>query len=288
MKTTKTNRVIYAALTISILVALYSIFQTQKLKKKLRDVESREIKHAKDSIKEKKLFRIDSVLITGDYQSALDSYQQEFGETINDGNLNIKFRIEMAQQFMNLNKEAAMKNSAKDSSAIADSNTFAAANSPSQLRAYDSLAFALEKTKTQLSRIKKRLTNTSYGAYLTFRNPKKHQLHYVGQVKNNKANGHGIAIFDTGSRYEGNWSDNLRQGEGSFYWLDGQYYKGAYDNDLRNGLGTYVWPNGEKYVGQWKNDQRDGKGIFYNKDGKVVTKGIWEKDKLVKEQKDPK
>jgi len=288
MKITKTNIITYSALTIAILVALYSVFQTQKIKKKLRDVEAKEVEHTKNSVIEKTLSQIDSVLITGDYQSALDAYQEQFVGIVNDDNLNVKFRIEVAQQFMNLNNESSIKKPKKDSISIENTNTSKDIISPVELRAYDSLAFVLEKTKTQLGRIKKQLTNKSYGEYLTFSNPKHHQLHYVGQVRNNKANGLGIAIFDTGSRYEGYWSDNLRQGEGSFYWSDGQYYKGEYDKDLRNGIGTYVWPNGEKYVGQWKNDQRDGEGVFYDKAGKVITKGIWKKDKLMNEQKDKK
>ena len=288
MKITKTNIFTYSALTIAILVASYSIFQTQKIKKKLRDVEAKKIEYTKDSLIEKTLFQIDSVLITGDYQSALDAYQEQFVGVVNDDRLNVKFRIEVAQQFMNLNNESSIKNSKKDSISIVDTNTSEnVASFPVGLRAYDSLSFVLEKTKTQLGRIKKQLTNKSYGEYLMFSNPKNHQLHYVGQVRNNKANGLGIAIFDTGSRYEGYWSDNLRQGEGAFYWSDGQYYKGEYDKDLRNGIGTYVWPNGEKYVGQWKNDQRDGEGVFYDKAGKVI-KGIWKKDKLVNKQKDKK
>ena len=138
------------------------------------------------------------------------------------------------------------------------------------------LSFVLEKTKTQLGRIKKQLTNKSYGEYLMFSNPKNHQLHYVGQVRNNKANGLGITIFDTGSRYEGYWSDILRQGEGAFYWSDDQYYK-----DLRNGIGAYVWHN-IYYVRKYPDLKRFSRIPIYTDNPDNIT-GYVLKDEVYKE-----
>jgi len=128
--------------------------------------------------------------------------------------------------------------------------------------------------------MRNKLRNKAIGEYLTFSNTKGSQMHYVGQVKNGKANGFGVALLNTGSRYQGAWRNNQRHGDGSFYWADGQYYIGSYSNDLRNGQGTYYWPNGEKYVGQWKDDKRNGEGVFYGKDGAIITSGIWKNDKL--------
>ena len=137
----------------------------------------------------------------------------------------------------------------------------------------------------QLKSIKQQMITKNFGEYITFKSSKGNRLHYVGQVKNKKANGYGIAILDSGSRYEGDWKDNKRHGEGVFYWIDGQHYEGSYVDDLRSGKGTYYWINGEKYVGQWENDMRNGSGTFYGKDGNILTKGVWENDELMSEDK---
>jgi len=290
MKKKNANILLYSILTLAVFAATYNTIRAKKLKNKLHTLEEERAKASQDSILERSLLQIDSILIKGEYRSALNAYQEQFNAVINDGDEkeSVKFRIEVAQQFMNLHKEIYEDHSLSDSVQEIDTTNAGVAETSIQLRAYDSLSFALEKAKVQLNRIKKQLKKRSYGEYLTFKNPKKHQLHYVGQVNNSKANGFGIALFDTGSRYEGEWKDNLRHGEGSFYWPDGERYEGEYVNDLRNGVGTYFWPNGEKYTGHWKNDQRDGDGVFYGKDGEIVTSGTWKKDKLVEERKNRK
>ena len=54
--------------------------------------------------------------------------------------------------------------------------------------------------------------------------------------------------------------------------------------DCTNGYGTYTYTDGDKYVGEYKDGQRHGQGTFTLADGTVV-KGIFKKDKLVKELK---
>ncbi|MDF4222275.1 hypothetical protein PXC01_11800 [Maribacter sp. M208] len=223
----------------------------------------------------KELVAIDSVLMKGDYNKAIESYNNTL-QNHEELNTVIPLRIALAQKLMeNSSVNVAEKETEKtavDSSAIASVTK-------SEIRSIDSLSFALEKARVQISNMRQQLNNKSFGEYLSFTSKKGTALHYVGQVKNNKANGIGIAVLETGSRYEGEWKDNLREGNGTFYWADGQYYIGSYKNDMRNGEGTYFWPNGEKYKGQWKDDKRNGKGIFHKKEGSVIS-GIWENDKL--------
>ncbi|WP_324027318.1 hypothetical protein QSV08_05550 [Maribacter sp. BPC-D8] len=223
----------------------------------------------------KELVAIDSVLMKGDYNKAIESYNTTL-ENHEELNSVIPLRIALAQKLMQndikSNSEKVNEEISIDSIAIAPVNQ-------SEIRSIDSLNFALEKARVQLSNMRKQLNNKSFGEYLSFSSKKGTALHYVGQVKNNKANGAGIAVLETGSRYEGEWKDNLREGNGTFYWPDGEYYIGSYKDDMRNGEGTYFWPNGEKYKGQWKNDKRNGKGIFHKKEGSVIS-GIWENDKL--------
>ncbi len=289
MKTKKRNIALYTLATLAILFAVYSVFQGQKLRKNLKEAQEKNTLLSNSFASKNKLFKIDSILIKGRYESALNAYQEEFNAVVNDDDKTyVKFRIELAQQFIALTKGARRKDSLADSLDLLERNGKNEMLTSYNIRKYDSLTFALEKAKVQLNRVKKQVQKKSYGEYLTFRNTKKHQLHYIGQVSEGKASGFGIALFDTGSRYEGEWKDNLRHGEGAFYWPDGECYQGEYQNDLRNGYGTYFWPNGEKYVGNWKNDQRDGEGVFYGKDENIITKGVWKKDKLVDEYKDKK
>lgn len=277
----------YSVAAAAIIFAVLTVVQKQKFKKQLDRIQAEKVRFSQDSILKISLFQIDSLLIRGDYNSALSAYEQQFNTVQNDGKEDVTFRIKVAKQLVDIHKSPNLIDQKKDSITALDTITKPTETNLA-IRTYDSLTFVLEKTKVQLERIKKQLKKKSYSEYLTFRNPKKHQLHYIGQVSDKKANGYGIAVFDTGSRYEGEWVNNLRQGEGAFYWPDGEFYKGEYDNDLRNGLGTYYWPNGEKYIGQWKDDQRNGEGIFYDKDGKIITSGIWKKDKLVEEFKNKK
>jgi len=105
---------------------------------------------------------------------------------------------------------------------------------------------------------------------------------YVGEVKDGMAHGDGFGVWHSGSTYDGEWSENLRHGHGEFTWPDGERYAGQYMNDRRTGKGTYYWKNGQRWEGEWLDDMRHGSGTLYDTQGKVRVKGIWEKDKLVK------
>ncbi len=221
-----------------------------------------------------RLLAIDSVLMEGNYTQAIESYTNTLNES-KELNTVIPLRIALAQRLMERESttNANREDLTADSLRVPELST-------KEIRKLDSLNFALEKANIQLANMRNQLKEKSFGQYISFTSTKGTKLHYVGQVKNNKANGTGIALLETGSRYEGQWNDNEREGSGTFYWPDGEYYVGNYEDDMRTGQGTYFWPNGDKYVGEWKNDKRNGKGVFYNKDGKAITSGIWVDDKL--------
>ena len=229
---------------------------------------------------QQELEEIDALLMDGDYRRALNTYEEQYEQgEINDGP-SVEMRVSLIKELLRLqyeNKLAALQNQQEEA---IDSSLIDTQPTLDELMYTDSLSFALEKAKVQLKGLKKQLADKSFGEHLTFTNSKGSQMHYVGQVKDGKANGYGVALLNTGSRYEGQWKDNMRHGEGTYYWSDGQYYMGEYMNDKRNGQGTYYWPNGEKYAGQWEDDERDGKGVFYGKDGKIMADGTWEDDEL--------
>ncbi len=285
MKVFKTNLPIYILLGISIFFALYTKFKEQEVQRELKNIKLRDAAILlKDSILEHRLQSVDSLLFVGKYENALHAYTEELDTLAERDKDFVKFRINLVKKIMNdqeLKKEAIIRNT---KSYQANTLLSSKLKSSSDI-SLDSLRLAFTKTKRELKYVRNQLKTKSSGEYLQFKNPKRHKIHYVGNTSKGKANGYGIAIYDTGSRYEGEWRNNLREGKGSFYWTDGEYYIGEYKKDMRTGKGTYFWPNGEKYVGEWKKNKRHGRGVFYTKKGKVMTSGIWKKDKLVKEDK---
>ena len=146
---------------------------------------------------------------------------------------------------------------------------------------YDSLNFALRKAEMRIRSLEGRLRQRSGGNYLTFESSQGNDVYYVGDVRDGRADGRGVALLSSGSRYRGEWRDNRRHGEGTFHWPDGAYYEGQYVDDERDGRGTYHFPDGSMFVGEWEADLRNGEGIFYDKDGEVVARGRWDDDELV-------
>jgi hypothetical protein len=227
--------------------------------------------------RQRQLSTADSLLIRGEYRRAI----QEYHELSDDPDFSTEFRLVAAKRLQQMEQRTRELESPQRTK---DSISTTLETVPQAQRTIDSLNFALEKSRRQLQNIKNQVRNRVYGEYITFTSGKGNKLHYVGEVKHKKATGYGIAILDSGSRYEGEWLNNERHGKGVFYWIDGEHYEGEYKNDQRSGMGTYYWTSGEKFTGHWENDMRNGYGIFYGKDGNVITKGYWEDDQLTKEE----
>lgn len=273
----------YIVVGITAFTALLLLVRTTSLKKQVQTAKAETTKYKEKVLNYQQVVSVDSLVLKGNYNSAINQYNtilEEIGDT--NHLLGVELRMAFAKKIQNFSSNY---DSLEKSTVNKDTLLNLKPSSTIAVRQYDSINFALEKARIQVVRLKKQLQQRSFGEYLKFESKKGNQMHYVGQVKNHKANGIGIALLDTGSRYEGEWVDNERHGDGVFYWSDGQYYTGAYKNDKRNGLGTYHWPNGEKYVGFWKDDKRNGKGDFYDIDGNVVTSGFWKNDKLVEAEK---
>lgn len=112
------------------------------------------------------------------------------------------------------------------------------------------------------------------------------QITYVGESRDGQATGVGAAVWSTGSSYEGEWRGNRRHGEGRHRYPDGARYEGLYREDQREGQGTYFYRNGQRWEGPWQDNLRHGEGVLYEADGKVRVRGVWERDRLVREIKD--
>lgn len=269
---------LFLAVALPLFGLMLFIYKSVKLEGKVSKIEQEKEIILSQLEEFEKLVKIDSLLLQGEYETAISSYNNSMNGTT-EHKMSIPLRIALAEKLLRQNTNNTNR---PDSSAInSDSLKMALLNGEGSIRKLDSLNFTLEKTRVQLERVKKQLQQKSFGEYLTFKSKKGNQMHYIGEVKNGKANGNGIALLDSGSRYEGSWKDNQRHGNGTFYWPDGEYYSGNYENDLRDGFGTYYWPNGEKYAGQWKEDKRSGSGKFFDSEGDVVASGEWNEDKLV-------
>ncbi|CAM1342646.1 MORN repeat-containing protein [Tenacibaculum amylolyticum] len=287
MKISRTLIFIFSLLCISLIAnTIHSKIKLNNLQEEITTLETDCVLLKEKVNQEYNLTPIDSLLIKGEYESALNAYEEKFLDTvINEDKDFVKFRIQIAKQFMTLEKKSNETKKQDDKVASNKEPSYKPHNYSKTSKSYDSLYNILKSTKKHLSSIKNQLANKSSFKYLKFKSSKKHILHYVGRILKGKANGYGIAVFDTGGRYEGEWKNNKREGKGVFYWADGEHYEGNYKNDLRNGTGTYFWTDGKKYTGGWKKDKRHGEGTFYDKKGKVLAKGIWKKDKLIEEQK---
>ncbi len=272
----------YFTLAITAAGGLFFITRATELQQKLKQSEEQQALLVEKLNNYEELVHIDSMLLKGDYNTAIQSYSASM-DVQTENKMGIPLRIALAEKLLHDKQDTRL--APNTSSNIIDTTANAITATPKEIRKYDSLSFNLEKTKVQLARLQRQLRDKSFGEYLKFKSKKGNQLHYVGQVKHGKANGFGIALLDSGSRYEGQWKDNQRHGKGTFYWPDGEYYVGTYENDKRSGFGTYYWPNGEKYAGEWKEDKRSGSGQFFGTDGDVVAGGEWNDDKLVEVNK---
>ena len=100
---------------------------------------------------------------------------------------------------------------------------------------------------------------------------------YIGEMKNEKAEGKGIYYFRGGDKYEGEFKDNKFNGRGIYYYNEGDRYEGNFKDDKREGKGIYYSINNCRYEGDYKNDKREGKGIMYYSDGRY--EGDFKNDK---------
>jgi hypothetical protein len=234
-----------------------------------------------------KILNIDSeVLINKDLKAAISEYQSLISEDIDDELKKIiDVRIEtLNKQLADINKNtqtrenliSSLNRQVLENQALKDELNTYNSDTKNQFTAknntIDSLKNALALAHTKLGRKEKIQV-------LSFTNENGNLIRYLGEVKNDKANGGGVGVWNTGSIYKGDWKNNQRHGQGIFEWADGQKYEGNFENDIRTGNGTYYWPSGEKYVGEFENNRINGKGILYNLDGEIEYEGEWKNGK---------
>jgi len=283
---------VYAVVSIIGFISLLSKHEKQK---DYYDVQLNDLRSTRDSLSKgldaiRELVIMDNEMFIGDYDVALSSFEKLLRSTKYsdfDREL-IQFRIDKinalksqsdtvlndikAYQFTLNNMVASLNQAEKSNDSLV-----------AEIRQLErDVVHHTELLKSEISEKNKLLNRKEKIQVISFKNTKSNTIHYLGEVNNNnKANGGGIGIWNTGSIYKGDWQNNQRHGKGLFEWADGHKYDGEFVNDIREGEGTYFWSSGEKYVGAWKDGKRNGFGKLYDKDNNLKYEGEWRNDKIV-------
>lgn len=122
---------------------------------------------------------------------------------------------------------------------------------------------------------------------------------YIGDISNNKPNGHGLMIYKNASKYDGTWKDGKYEGYGELTtgqdsiageWKDGQLdgyatvqtplylYEGTWEKNQPEGLGYVLFADSSSYSGGWTQGKKDGHGDYVYSNGDVYL-GNWENNK---------
>ncbi len=284
------NRLIISALIICILgLATTSIIYFSKNKEvnekyALNEQNNNVMEIKIDSLSQKSM--ADELFINGYYDSAMLAYEripgQQYSESFIKNRKKIReqmrdFRLSLQMQADSATTQSEFRQTLLEMRTTALETEYAQKTDS----LYKALSNEINSLEDQLSKKEKQLSISSNVDRLSFYNTKGTKIKYFGEVKNGKANGDGIGSHSTGSVYDGEWKNNQKHGKGTYKWIEGEVYEGEFKNDKISGEGTYYWVNGDKYVGEWENNKRNGEGTLYDKDNKVVLKGIWKDDQFV-------
>ena len=292
-----TRKLIYPlALLCALIFLIYQYNQTQSMREELEVLGNRRsaLQTKVDFLRE--LIYLDTLLLDNSYEEAYEAIAElrpVVGDSIETELVAIYERLieHQQKQWKNVQSRPALPRfSSSLQSPIKPDYQQAVSLDIDSLEnmqnKLDSMAFALQKAELFADKLQVQVDENKAGNYLSFKSLKGNLVYYVGDTKKGKANGLGVGLLSTGSRYEGEWKNNQKHGKGIFRWQDGASYDGEYKNDLRHGHGTYHWPDGERFVGKWENDVRNGQGTFYDANGKQVASGLWRDDELVKSKKE--
>jgi len=286
------------ALGLSLLALLYLTWQYRQNKEAYTILEQKELAQVRmlDSLQMRLRFYsqkslADELFIQQDFDSAWYYYQQLL--SIGTEDTLLRKRKAFLQNIHEQQEKIASLSSSKEEQLAS-------------LRALDSIQRNMENIKNeyqafkQVSSIENQSINQQYASLeaelrmlrqrneelksqnnvITFRSPSNKKIYYMGAVENGKANGYGMGLWETGGIYKGEWKNGLRSGKGRYEWPDGDWYEGELFLDQPHGQGVYQWKNGERYEGQWQEGKRQGQGTLYDKEGKVIQNGIWDKNVL--------
>lgn len=97
--------------------------------------------------------------------------------------------------------------------------------------------------------------------------------------------GFGKYKYNDQSSYLGFYSRNERAEVGEYHYNQGSKYLGKWSDGKYHGGGVLYYSDGSSYIGRYFIGKRNGMGIYLDKYGKVISKGEWKDDNLVKPHK---
>ena len=100
------------------------------------------------------------------------------------------------------------------------------------------------------------------------------EARYEGFVSNGVPDGHGVAYYDNGDVYDGEWKGGKKEGQGTYTWPNEVRYEGNWVDDSMSGLGVFHYPNGNRFEGEFRNGRQNGKGVLIYSNG-IRYAGSW-------------
>jgi len=100
---------------------------------------------------------------------------------------------------------------------------------------------------------------------------------YDGDEVGGHMNGAGVFTSAKGDRLEGQWTNDALGGRVRIAWANGDRYDGDWRDGGANGQGTEIWANGDRYDGDWRDGKAEGTGSQKWADGRSYN-GAWHSD----------
>ncbi len=94
---------------------------------------------------------------------------------------------------------------------------------------------------------------------------------YVGQFQNGFYNGRGVLLFTDSVFLAGQWKDGKLNGQGTNYNKNGSIYFGKFADGLKNGRGMLVYKNNDFFYGDFKADKANGRCISLWSNGTILS-----------------
>lgn len=109
------------------------------------------------------------------------------------------------------------------------------------------------------------------------------QASQTGCVSGNCYEGMSTYVWESGSKYIGEYSKGKREGFGSYFFSNGDQFTGEWRDNQRHGTGMYIYATEgryKKYLGEWYDGKRSGIGLMEYRDGSKKL-GEWEENEPI-------
>ena len=103
---------------------------------------------------------------------------------------------------------------------------------------------------------------------------------YEGEFKNSVKEGIGLYRWADGTSYIGEFKKNKITGFGKMNFANGNSYEGEFKEGFLSGWGKFMWDDGKYYIGNYLKDKKHGFGIFvWSLEPLIASIGFWNQGK---------